>query len=87
MVAAVAPAIVALLLFRAVLVGPDCIGYRHLGDDGQPASQPQQRPSTLEAPLGFRPDVQFAPFYLAQQEGFFPDAGLEVTIEHARRPT
>jgi NitT/TauT family transport system substrate-binding protein len=33
--------------------------------------------------LGFRPDVQFAPFYLAQQEGYFADAGLEVTIEHA----
>jgi NitT/TauT family transport system substrate-binding protein len=33
--------------------------------------------------LGFRPDVQFAPFYLAQQEGFFAEAGLEVTIEHA----
>ncbi len=33
--------------------------------------------------LGFRPDVQFAPFYLAQQEGYYADAGLEVTIEHA----
>jgi NitT/TauT family transport system substrate-binding protein len=33
--------------------------------------------------LGFRPDVQFAPFYLAQQGGFFADQGLEVTIEHA----
>jgi NitT/TauT family transport system substrate-binding protein len=33
--------------------------------------------------LGFRPDVQFAPFYLAQQEGFYADAGLDVTIEHA----
>jgi NitT/TauT family transport system substrate-binding protein len=33
--------------------------------------------------LGFRPDVQFAPFYLAQQEGYFADAGLEVTIEHS----
>lgn len=33
--------------------------------------------------LGFRPDVQFAPFYLAQQEGYFADQGLEVTIEHA----
>jgi NitT/TauT family transport system substrate-binding protein len=33
--------------------------------------------------LSFRPDVQFAPFYLAQQEGYFADAGLEVTIEHA----
>ena len=33
--------------------------------------------------LGFRPDVQFAPFYLAQQAGYFADAGLDVTIEHA----
>jgi NitT/TauT family transport system substrate-binding protein len=33
--------------------------------------------------LGFRPDVQFAPFYVAQQEGYFADAGLEVTIEHS----
>jgi len=31
--------------------------------------------------LGFRPDVQFAPFYLAQQAGYFADAGLDVTIE------
>ena len=33
--------------------------------------------------LGFRPDVQFAPFYLAQQEGYFADVGLDVTIEHS----
>lgn len=33
--------------------------------------------------LGFRPDVQFAPFYLAQRAGYFAEAGLEVTIEHS----
>lgn len=37
------------------------------------------RPVTLL--LGFRPDVQFAPFYLAQQAGYFADVGLEVSIE------
>ncbi|HEX7195809.1 MAG TPA: ABC transporter substrate-binding protein [Candidatus Limnocylindria bacterium] len=36
--------------------------------------------------LGFRPDVQFAPFYVAQREGFYADAGLEVTIEHHQAP-
>ena len=36
--------------------------------------------------LGFRPDVQFAPFYVAQQDGFYADAGLEVTIEHRQAP-
>ena len=36
--------------------------------------------------LGFRPDVQFSPFYVAQREGHFADAGLEVTIEHRQAP-
>jgi NitT/TauT family transport system substrate-binding protein len=38
------------------------------------------RPVTLL--LGFQPDVQFAPFYLAQQNGLYADAGLDVTIEY-----
>jgi NitT/TauT family transport system substrate-binding protein len=42
------------------------------------------RPITLL--LGYRPDVQFAPFYVAQREGFYADAGLEVTIEHHQAP-
>jgi NitT/TauT family transport system substrate-binding protein len=42
------------------------------------------RPITLL--LGFRPDVQFAPFYVAQQEGHYADAGLDVTIEHKQAP-
>lgn len=55
-----------------------------------------QAPSpTAEAPaelrtvtllLGYQPDVQFAPFYVAQQEGFYADAGLDVTIEHRQAP-
>ena len=36
--------------------------------------------------LGYRPDVQFAPFYVAQQEGFYADAGLRVEIEHRQAP-
>jgi NitT/TauT family transport system substrate-binding protein len=36
--------------------------------------------------LGYQPDVQFAPFYVAQQEGFYADAGLEVTIDHRDAP-
>lgn len=32
--------------------------------------------------LGFRPDVQFAPFYLAQQKGYYAQFGLDVTIEY-----
>ena len=42
------------------------------------------RPVTLL--LGFRPDVQFAPFYLAQQAGYYADVGLEVSIEFKDGP-
>jgi NitT/TauT family transport system substrate-binding protein len=70
-----------------------------LNADGDPTASQSARPSTTSdasaAPsatselrqvrllLGFRPDVQFAPFYLAQHAGYFADAGLEVTIEHS----
>jgi NitT/TauT family transport system substrate-binding protein len=36
--------------------------------------------------LGYRPDVQFAPFYVAQQEGYYAEAGLRVEIEHRQAP-
>jgi NitT/TauT family transport system substrate-binding protein len=32
--------------------------------------------------LGFQPDVQFAPFYYAQQEGYFAKYGMDVSIEY-----
>jgi NitT/TauT family transport system substrate-binding protein len=32
--------------------------------------------------LGFIPSVQFAPFYLADQAGYYRDAGLDVTFRH-----
>ena len=48
-----------------------------------PDASPSGAPRQVRLLLGFRPDVQFAPFYLAQQEGYFADAGLEVTIEHS----
>jgi NitT/TauT family transport system substrate-binding protein len=70
-----------------------------LNADGEPTGSQSPLPSTASdgsaAPsatgelrqvrllLGFRPDVQFAPFYLAQQAGYFADAGLEVTIGHS----
>ena len=47
---------------------------------GSPSPSVALRPVTLL--LGFQPDVQFAPFYLAQQKGYYADIGLDVTIEY-----
>lgn len=32
--------------------------------------------------LGYIPDVQFAPFYVAQSKGFYKEAGLNVSLNH-----
>ena len=40
----------------------------------------------LRVGLGYIPSVQFAPFYLADQAGYYKDAGLEVTFENGNDP-
>jgi NitT/TauT family transport system substrate-binding protein len=42
--------------------------------------------TTLKVGLGYIPSVQFAPFYLAQQAGYYRDAGLDVTFENKIDP-
>lgn len=50
----------------------------------QPAASPSPSAPLRQVTLllGFRPDVQFAPFYLAQQDGYYADVGLDVSIEY-----
>jgi NitT/TauT family transport system substrate-binding protein len=60
-----------------------------------PPSQPSERSSSPEASLeptaltvglGYIPSVQFAPFYLAQQAGYYEEAGLDVTFQNKIDP-
>jgi NitT/TauT family transport system substrate-binding protein len=50
------------------------------GASAPPSSSPSA-PTPLVVGLGFIPSVQFAPFYLAQQEGYYADAGLDVSFQ------
>ncbi len=43
---------------------------------------PQNTPRHVVLALGYIPSVQFAPFYVAQDKGFFADEGLEVEFRH-----
>src|SRR6266480_5355953 len=36
--------------------------------------------------LGYIPDIQFAPFYVAQSKGYYKAAGLDVTFNHGIVP-
>ena len=53
-----------------------------------PASQTPASSKTSGAPtkvtlaMGYIPSVQFAPFYVAQEKGYFKDAGLDVSFRY-----
>jgi NitT/TauT family transport system substrate-binding protein len=54
-----------------------------LAPAGTPTAAP---PQALTVGLGYIPSVQFAQFYRAQQEGYYRDAGLQVTFQHRIDP-
>ena len=47
-----------------------------------PSPTPTPEPVALTVGLGYIPDVQFAQFYLADQAGYYREAGLEVTFQN-----
>jgi len=52
-----------------------------------PATTPEPTPSGVDPPVrlpvGYIPNVQFAPLYVAIEKGFYRDAGLDVTIDYS----
>jgi NitT/TauT family transport system substrate-binding protein len=48
----------------------------------EPADGSGGAPVKLNVGLGYIPSVQFAPFYLAEQAGYYDEAGLDVTFRH-----
>jgi NitT/TauT family transport system substrate-binding protein len=50
------------------------------------AASPDGALDRLTVGLGYIPSVQFAPFYLAQQEGWYAEAGLEVEFQNKIDP-
>src|SRR5687767_4750820 len=67
-----------------------------LSDDPSPATsespssaateEPSQEPVALSVGLGFIPSVQFAPFYLADQAGYYREAGVDVEFQNRIDP-
>jgi NitT/TauT family transport system substrate-binding protein len=53
---------------------------------GSSSPGPSAPPTPLTVGLGYIGSVQFAPFYLAQQAGYYRDAGLEVTFQNKNDP-
>jgi len=68
--------VVGIVVAAAVMVVTGCSG-------GSASPTPLTR---LTVGLGYLPSVQFAQFYRAQQQGYYRDAGLEVTFQNEIDP-
>jgi NitT/TauT family transport system substrate-binding protein len=49
-----------------------------------PAASPSSGRTALKVGLGYYPSVQFAQFYYAYRQGYYRDAGLDVTFQNGR---
>lgn len=65
----------ALALTAAALVLAACA-------DPEQAPEPDSAADELVIGLTYTPDVQFAPFYVAEARGYYEDAGVDVTLRH-----
>lgn len=51
-----------------------------------PQPDPAPTPSKVTIGLGYKPDVQFAPFYVAANRGYYKAEGLDVTFKNGDVP-
>ncbi len=73
-------------LFAAGLVAVLVAGLVAACGSGSTASPTAAPLTPLRVGLGYIPSVQFAQFYLADQAGYYRDAGLDVTFENKIDP-
>ena len=46
-------------------------------------AKPPESLTPIRLPLGYIPDIQFAPLYVAVQKGYFRDAGIQVSFDYS----
>ncbi|CAN5626311.1 ABC transporter substrate-binding protein [soil metagenome] len=90
MSSSVRPVLAAALVLGLVLAA--CRGADGPASPGLPSAAPtpgltaSPEPVALQVGLGFIPSVQFAPFYYADQAGYYADAGLQVEFQNKIDP-
>jgi NitT/TauT family transport system substrate-binding protein len=79
-------ALIAILALAAAGCGPEPSASGCTATGAPEGCGASSAPVALKVGLGYIPSVQFAPFYLAEQRGFYSQAGLSVTFENKIDP-
>lgn len=72
--------LLSVLLLIALLLVAAC------GNSTSPSAPSGSTLKKVSIGLGYIPDIQFAPFYVAQSKGYYKAAGLDVTFHHGIVP-
>jgi NitT/TauT family transport system substrate-binding protein len=48
----------------------------------QPSPSPSSKPKQITVAMGYIPNIQFAPFYIAQKKGYFAEQNLEINFDY-----
>ncbi len=65
-----------LLTFMITILAASC--------SGMPSGEnPSEDLSHIRLPMGYIPNVQYAPFYLGMEKGFFVEAGIDLEFDYA----
>ena len=68
------------LLFLTLLIAACSNAER--GDDTAEAMRTDEPLTHVRLPMGYIPNVQFAPYYVAVEKGFYQDQGLDVELDY-----
>lgn len=69
------------ILLVGALILAACVGGASLSPGEQ--ATPEQPLETIRLPMGYIPNIQYAPFYVAVDKGYFREAGIEIDFDYS----
>ena len=64
------------LLMLGLMISLSACGSPQVKNDAAPLTK-------IRLPMGYIPNIQYAPFYAAIEKGYFKDAGIEIEFDYS----